>query len=58
MRWLKGRTSRMANQILGRTGKPFRQDESFDHWVRSGEQLQELIAYVEGNPVKASLVED
>ena len=48
----------MANQILGRTGKPFRQDESFDHWVRSGEQLQELIAYVEGNPVKASLVED
>src|SRR2546426_10800243 len=22
MRWLKGRTSRVANQILGRTGKP------------------------------------
>jgi REP element-mobilizing transposase RayT len=57
MRWLKGRTSRMANRILGRTGMPFWQDESFDHWVRSAEELQELIDYVEGNPVKAGLVE-
>ncbi|MBZ5626589.1 MAG: transposase [Acidobacteriia bacterium] len=32
MRWLKGRTSRVANQILGRTGMSFWQDESFDHW--------------------------
>jgi len=36
---------------------PFWQDESFDHWVRSAEELQELIDYVEGNPVKAGLVE-
>jgi hypothetical protein len=26
MRWLKGRTSRVANRILGRTGKPFWQE--------------------------------
>jgi REP element-mobilizing transposase RayT len=57
MRWLKGRTGRMANRILGRTGIPFWQDESFDHWVRSAEELQGLIDYVEGNPVKAGLVE-
>jgi len=57
LRWLKGRTRRVANRILGRTGTPFWQDESFDHWVRSGEELQELIRYVEGNPVKARLVE-
>jgi REP element-mobilizing transposase RayT len=57
MRWLKGRTSRVANQILVRTGKPFWQDESFDHWVRSTEELQDLIHYVENNPVKAGLVE-
>src|ERR1017187_570473 len=57
MRWLKGRTSRVANQILGRTGTPFWQDESFDHWVRSAEELQDLIEYVEDNPVKAGLVE-
>jgi len=57
MRWLKGRTSRVANQILGRTGTPFWQDESFDHWVRTAEELQYLIEYVENNPVKAGLVE-
>ena len=57
MRCLKGRTSRVANRILGRTGKSFWQDESFDHWVRSGEELQQLIGYVEGNPVKARLVQ-
>ena len=56
MRWLKGRTSRVANRILSRTGTPFWQDEVFDHWVRSGEELQDLIEYVENNPVKADLV--
>jgi hypothetical protein len=30
MRWLKGRTSRLANRILDRTGTQFWQDESFD----------------------------
>jgi len=34
MRWLKGRTGRAANRILGRTGMPFWQDESYDHWIR------------------------
>ena len=57
MRWLKGRTSRVANRILGRTGTAFWQDESFDHWIRSGEELQNLIEYVENNPLKAGLVE-
>jgi REP element-mobilizing transposase RayT len=57
MRWLKGRTSRVANKILGRTGRAFWQDESFDHWIRSAEELQDLIEYVENNPRKAGLVE-
>jgi REP element-mobilizing transposase RayT len=56
MRWLKGRTGRKANQILGRRGLPFWQDESFDHWVRTAEELNELISYVERNPVQAGLV--
>jgi putative transposase len=55
MRWLKGRTSRTSNRILGRTGRPFWQDESFDHWIRSTDELQSLIAYVENNPVKSGL---
>jgi hypothetical protein len=46
-----------ANRILGRTGTAFWQDESFDHWIRSGEELQNLIEYVENNPLKAGLVE-
>ena len=29
MRWVKGSTARAANQILGRTGQPFWQDESY-----------------------------
>jgi putative transposase len=57
MRWLKGRTSRVANRILRRTGKPFWQDESYDHWIRSGKELHEVTAYVENNPVNANLVE-
>jgi REP element-mobilizing transposase RayT len=57
MRWLKGRTSRVINRILGRTGMPLWQDESFDHWMRSAEELSDLIEYVENNPVKAGLAE-
>jgi len=30
-RWVKGSTARQANLILGRTGQPFWQDESYDH---------------------------
>jgi len=56
MRWLKGTTARRANRILGRSGLPFWQVESYDHWVRSPEELQELIHYIEENPINAGLV--
>jgi putative transposase len=56
MRWLKGRTSRIANRILRRSGQVFWQDESYDHWIRSAGELDEVIEYVESNPVKAGLV--
>ncbi len=56
LRWLKGRTGRIANQILGRTGLPFWQAESYDHWIRSREELNSAVRYVERNPVKAGLV--
>jgi REP element-mobilizing transposase RayT len=56
MRWLKGRTARVANRLLERAGTPFWQDESFDCWVRSPDELRYLIGYVEDNPVKAGLV--
>ncbi|MGA3039248.1 MAG: transposase [Bryobacteraceae bacterium] len=56
MRWLKGRTSRIANRVLGRSGQAFWQDESYDHWIRSASELDEVIKCVESNPVKAGLV--
>ena len=55
MRWLKGSTSRSANRILGRTGQPFWQDESFDHYLRGSKQTGRIAAYIEGNPVSAGL---
>jgi hypothetical protein len=53
---LKGSTARSANCILGRTGQPFWQDESYDHYLRQGEPLDRIIAYIERNPVSAGLV--
>jgi putative transposase len=40
--------------VLKRAGV-FWQDESFDHRVRSGRELESLIAYVEGNPTATGL---
>jgi len=54
--WVKGRTARMANDILRRRGQPFWQEESYDRWMRGREELQETIHYVEENPVNAGLV--
>lgn len=55
MHWLKGSTARKANQLLGRTGMPFWQDESYDHWVRDRQQLERIVRYIEDNPVSAGL---
>jgi putative transposase len=57
-RWLKGSTARQANLILGRTGKVFWQDESFDHRVRDEVELDRIVRYVEYNPVRAGLAEN
>ncbi|HWO02781.1 MAG TPA: hypothetical protein VNS63_26305 [Blastocatellia bacterium] len=53
---LKGYTSLEANRLLGRTGQSFWQQESFDHWARDEAEFYRIIAYIEGNPVKAGLV--
>ncbi|HEX7359771.1 MAG TPA: transposase [Bryobacteraceae bacterium] len=55
-RWLKGSTARRANRILARTGQPFWQDESYDHWVRTPNELERIVRYIERNPVSAGLV--
>ncbi len=53
---IKGVTSREANRILRRTGRPFWQVESYDHWVRNEAEFGRIRAYIENNPVAARLV--
>jgi putative transposase len=53
---LEGATAREANRLLGRTGEPFWQKESYDHWVRDHAEFLRIRAYIEANPVKAGLV--
>jgi len=53
---LKGYISRQANLLLGHTGQPFWQKESYDHWARSTAEILRIVAYIENNPVKAGLV--
>ena len=53
---LKGASAREANRLLGRTGEPFWQKESYDHWVRDPKEYLKIKAYIKNNPVKAGLV--
>jgi putative DNA methylase len=56
VRWLKTATASRANRILGTPGTPFWQREYYDHWIRSAKELNSITAYIERNPVSASLV--
>ena len=49
-------TAFRCNHVLGRRGA-FWQREPYDHWIRSPEELERILLYVEGNPVKAGLVQ-
>jgi len=53
---IKNFSSRRANTILDRTGQPFWQDESYDHWVRTPDELEEIVRYIEANPLRAGLI--
>jgi REP element-mobilizing transposase RayT len=57
MKMLKGVTARRANLILNRTGSPFWQYESFDHWCRSVEEARKIRKYIMQNPVKCGLAQ-
>jgi REP element-mobilizing transposase RayT len=51
----KRHTARQANLILGKTGQPFWQRESYDHWIRDDAEKSRIRRYVRMNPVKAGL---
>jgi REP element-mobilizing transposase RayT len=54
---LKAYTARECNKILNRSGA-FWQHESYDHVIRNGKELANIISYVLNNPVKAEFVDD
>src|SRR5258705_9693691 len=51
----KGKSSREANKLLGRTG-PFWQADYFDTVLRDSDHVRRATRYTEENPVKAFLV--
>jgi REP element-mobilizing transposase RayT len=55
MQSLKRFTARKANLLLGRTGKPFWQDESYDRLVRDATEYDRILYYIEMNPVSSGL---
>ena len=55
MQSLKRFTGREGNRMLGLTGQPFWQDESYDRLVRNDTEFERIIGYIERNPVSAGL---
>jgi putative transposase len=53
---VKSASARAANAVLGRKGKHFWQDESYDRWVTNDAERSRIIRYIEHNPVSAGLV--
>ncbi len=51
---LKSYTANEANKLSGQAGQ-FWQPESFDRYVRDADHFQNVITYIENNPVKARL---
>jgi REP element-mobilizing transposase RayT len=56
MQSLKRFTAREGNRMLGLTGRPFWQEESYDRVVRDETEFLRIARYIEMNPVKAGLV--
>ena len=57
LRQLKGASAREANKLLGLTGQPFWQDESYDRLVRNREEFERIENYILQNPVRAGLAQ-
>jgi putative transposase len=55
-RW-KTFTAREANRLLRRSG-PFWQPDYWDRYIRDQSHLENVMAYIHNNPVKAGLVQE
>lgn len=55
---IKGNSARQVNLLLERTGQPFWSRESYDHWMRTPQEFERVLAYTLNNPIHAGLVTD
>ncbi len=53
----KSYTGNVANRRLGRRGEPFWQADSYEHLVRTSEELARVNRYILANPAEAGLEE-
>ena len=53
---LDGFTAHQINRLLGRSGHVW-QAGYYDHAVRNQDDLEDILAYIHANPVRAGLVE-
>jgi hypothetical protein len=51
-------TGHQAAKLLNVDTERFWQREWFDHWSRSDDEDERIVAYIRNNPVKAGLVQD
>lgn len=56
MQCMKGATAHRINKLLHRSG-PVWEEESFDHVLRSDENLKEKAEYIRQNPVRRGLAQ-
>jgi len=57
MQAIKGTSAHEINKYLGRKGRVW-QEESFDRAMREVDNTRARIEYIQGNPVRAGLVDD
>lgn len=58
MQHLKKNSAIKSNKLLGRTGLPFWEEESYDHIVRDEAEFYRILNYILRNPVKAGFVQE
>ncbi len=57
MHKIKGSSARQINLVLQRQGR-FWQREYYDHWVRTDQEMWNVVEYIRQNPVRAKLASD
>jgi REP element-mobilizing transposase RayT len=56
MSGIKGASAHTVNRMLSRRGHVW-QDESFDHVLRSAEEIRAKVEYICANPIRAGIVD-